>query len=459
MSEGKTPQRERIDEVLAAWPATERSAVEWDEAADKVMARLDEGAAAGGVSDEDLLAAPLPATGEEVQRSAPTGKGDAPMTTATSSRQRDRANLKELAKMAEMTPAPGRASQAPAPTSGMFAEARRASQPPAEEVGEHKENSGLIHLASLAEGEGKSTGAGAGADVGVGAGATAVAAAPASAKATPVRSIAGGRAPEKKGTNWMMFGGLIAAAAVAAGALVMVRGSSPEAIAPVAATPQASAGGPVNPPATGAAKPVVAPLAATDKGVDPMSLPPVDTGAASPTPSPVAPRPTPVVAAGGGSPSPAAPAAPTAAASAAPDPALVAVVPTATAAPSSSASLQDLMQQAAGVTPSTTTPAATAPDSTGGSSPGSVPIKPSQGAVAGALGAAMPAARACLGPDDPISRATVTFQSDGSVQSVSISGWAAGKPAEGCIRSALMKARVQPFAVPTFSAPATIRPN
>ncbi len=69
----------------------------------------------------------------------------------------------------------------------------------------------------------------------------------------------------------------------------------------------------------------------------------------------------------------------------------------------------------------------------------------------------MPSARACLGPDDPISRAQVTFQSDGSVQSVSVSGGASGKPAEACIRAALMKARVAPFAQPTFTAPATIR--
>jgi hypothetical protein len=71
----------------------------------------------------------------------------------------------------------------------------------------------------------------------------------------------------------------------------------------------------------------------------------------------------------------------------------------------------------------------------------------------------MPGARACLGPDDAVSHATVTFKSDGSVQSVAISGGAAGKPAEGCIRAALSKARVQPFVQPTFTAPATVRPN
>ena len=53
----------------------------------------------------------------------------------------------------------------------------------------------------------------------------------------------------------------------------------------------------------------------------------------------------------------------------------------------------------------------------------------------------------------------MTFQSDGSVQSVSVSGGAAGKAAEGCIRAALVKARVQPFAQATYSASTTIRAN
>jgi hypothetical protein len=77
--------------------------------------------------------------------------------------------------------------------------------------------------------------------------------------------------------------------------------------------------------------------------------------------------------------------------------------------------------------------------------------------VTGALGAVLPAARACLGPDDPISRAVVVFGSSGVVQSVSVSGGAAGKPAEACIKGALMKAKVAPFAEATYSAPVTIR--
>ena len=87
-----------------------------------------------------------------------------------------------------------------------------------------------------------------------------------------------------------------------------------------------------------------------------------------------------------------------------------------------------------------------------------LPQKPAMGAVQGALGTVLPAARYCLGPDDPISRATITFKSDGRVQSIAVSGDAAGQPAEGCIRSRLMAARVPPFASPTFTWTVTVRP-
>jgi hypothetical protein len=193
--------------------------------------------------------------------------------------------------------------------------------------------------------------------------------------------------------------------------------------------------------------PAPTPLAAADKGVDPSSLPPVDTsGTAHASPS------APAVAAV------AKPAAPAPAAAATLDPKLVAVVPTSTASPDDGKSLTALMQQAAGVTSGASTAAPASPDAPQ-VAPGSVPLKPSVGALHGALGAALPGARACVDPDDAISHAMVTFQSDGSVQNVTVSGGAAGKPAEACIRAALMKARVPPFASPTFSAPATIRGN
>jgi hypothetical protein len=117
------------------------------------------------------------------------------------------------------------------------------------------------------------------------------------------------------------------------------------------------------------------------------------------------------------------------------------------------------MRQAAGPSTSGTASAPPAIPGAADQLPSNIPMKPSQGAVSGALGAVLPAARQCLGPDDPVSRATVVFQSNGTVQSVTITGGAAGKPQEACIRNALMKARVAPFAQPTFSGFATIRPN
>ena len=84
--------------------------------------------------------------------------------------------------------------------------------------------------------------------------------------------------------------------------------------------------------------------------------------------------------------------------------------------------------------------------------------KPSQGQVQGAIGAVLMKARECLGPDDPVSKANVVFGSSGAVQSVSVSGGAAGKPAEGCVKAALGKAKVPAFADETYSFPVTIRP-
>jgi hypothetical protein len=83
---------------------------------------------------------------------------------------------------------------------------------------------------------------------------------------------------------------------------------------------------------------------------------------------------------------------------------------------------------------------------------------PSQGQVTGALRAVLPAASACLGDDDGVSRAHVVFGSDGNVQSVSISGFSYGKPSEGCIKVALGKAHVPPFAEASYGATVTVRP-
>jgi hypothetical protein len=91
--------------------------------------------------------------------------------------------------------------------------------------------------------------------------------------------------------------------------------------------------------------------------------------------------------------------------------------------------------------------------------PGGLPDKPSAGAAYAAIGPFMGSARACVAGHDEPSTARIVFSSDGTVQNVSVSGPAAGTPAAACIENALKKARVQPFASPTFSMSAPIRPQ
>jgi hypothetical protein len=438
MGQGSPPPRkaERVDVLLGEWPTTDRAALEWDEAAERVVAAAAAGVSGGGeagkrafadVSDEDLLRAPLPESPEEVQISASAiqaGSGKTGMTTA--SRERDRVALRDLAKLAQMTPSPpsGPASSPPVADDPHVGEAK-------------KEDSGLINLGALAASE---TTKAAPAAEPLGA---VVASAGSTLRSAEQRPAAAPQAPAApKKSRWLLLGGVASAAAVAAAAFFgMQRAERTPPPATVAVAPL--------PPAVTAARPPapVQPMATippSDQGVDPSTLPPAATSLARVPGPAVAAKPLVAVAA------------PTAAP--APDPALVAVVPTTTPPSTGSAeNLQALMQQAAGVTSSPTAPTkADAPEAV---APGSVPLKPSQGAIQGALGAALPAARACLGPDDPISHATITFKSDGSVQTVAISGGAAGKPAEACIRSALLRARIPPFAQPTFTAPTTVRPN
>jgi serine/threonine-protein kinase len=89
---------------------------------------------------------------------------------------------------------------------------------------------------------------------------------------------------------------------------------------------------------------------------------------------------------------------------------------------------------------------------------GPVSMRPGQGQVQAALVALLKSARACFNPGDPPSRATVTFQSDGSVKSVAVSGFGAGKPQAACVQGMFGKARVDPFSDPTYSLPVTIQP-
>ncbi|HVH43833.1 MAG TPA: hypothetical protein VM925_15880 [Labilithrix sp.] len=91
----------------------------------------------------------------------------------------------------------------------------------------------------------------------------------------------------------------------------------------------------------------------------------------------------------------------------------------------------------------------------GPSGPSASQLRPSPGAVVGALGSVLPAARACLGPDDPIRNGLIVFKSDGTVARVDLRG---SKPEDDCVRSALSKAKVAPFVDETFATRVTVRP-
>lgn len=129
--------------------------------------------------------------------------------------------------------------------------------------------------------------------------------------------------------------------------------------------------------------------------------------------------------------------------------------PTKPATPGSDTSLAAAMHGAVGSDPN----AAKKPtEETVASAPADAPRRPPQGAVTAALGRVTSAAKQCIGPDDPISRATLVFGSNGNVQSVAVSGHAVGKPAEGCIKTALQSAKLPPFADPEYKATVTVRP-
>lgn len=478
----------RIDAALSEWPMLERSAIDWDEAAENIVERIEAGElgrSGARVSDKDLFAAPLAQTTEEAQNSTAFGKeGGTPRASSPpfsepsagaskmgvqSEGRRERRSFQELAHMARnptaSAPPPSSAASLASGVAIRTAAAASEEAPVTSESFE-KGNSGVLDLSAM-------TAADPGAPERAQTTALAssgifedeprhaphVLASVASAVPSVPASMAAAHAhpaPKKSGTGGIvvLFGGLAAVAAIAAGAFFVVKGRSNDTNKIVAqATVTAPVANAANAPSPNATAP------SKDNAIDPNALPlanapllpianaPANT--AAPTGLlPFAPR--------------AADTNATAMASAAAPPiALTASTPapvaSAAPSPSSSASLEEQMKQAAG--PSTSAvPAPTAPGAQD-PAPGNVPMKPSQGAVSGALGAVLPAARQCLGPDDPVSQANVVFQSNGRVQSVNVSGGAAGKPAEQCIKNALMNAKVAPFAQQTFSAFVTIRPN
>lgn len=89
---------------------------------------------------------------------------------------------------------------------------------------------------------------------------------------------------------------------------------------------------------------------------------------------------------------------------------------------------------------------------------GNLPDQPSQGNAQAAIRAVMGGAKACVAGAPELTTASVTFGSSGSVQSVSVGGWAAANGKSACVKSALQGAHVAPFAKPTFTLSVNVRP-
>ena len=89
---------------------------------------------------------------------------------------------------------------------------------------------------------------------------------------------------------------------------------------------------------------------------------------------------------------------------------------------------------------------------------GNVPEQPSQGNAQAAVRSVLPGAKACVAGAPEPTTASITFSSSGSATSVSVGGWAAANGKAGCVKSALMGARVSPFAKPSYTVPVTVRP-
>jgi hypothetical protein len=331
---------------------------------------------------------------------------------------------------------------------------------------EKKENSGIVHLSALAAGEPPATGSGQGERPSqeVGSPGVALATDPPAIAApldhrSPTRPDPLPRTVSRsRWTAWIALAAGVALGALLAGTLFTIRTqraaqanrtmaalSQPQSLSAVPATPS-NHGPPVSAAeSTAKDRPVDSPVLASA----PVSGPPRPSASGGPRLSVSA--------------APTMTALPTTSNTAPTTTAASPVSPAATASVAHLGTddvLETLMKRSVGdhaAVPGARPAAAAGPAETAPATEG-LPAKPSMGAVQGALGTVMPATRYCLGPDDPVSRATITFKSDGSVQTIAVAGDAAGHPAEGCIRSRLMDARVPPFASPTFTWTVTVRP-
>lgn len=513
----ETPKKLGLDAALRAWPDVEKTATDWENMAQRIEERVrsgETGASVAYVSDENLFAAPLgqiegeghnsarPPSGDARVKAAETRVSKGETMTMPADRERDRRSLQDLAKLAAsgMTPPPPSVraphSSAPSAPSGV----QRAAEA-------KKDDSGIVDLAMASQSDPQAAVraettplANAGlfddepASVKPGPVSGALAQPPISQQLqqpapsippfaslpspsapppsvapiaqAPISSAPASFAPaaqnsavassaqrpvakEGKGRVLaLVLGGLVAAGSMAAGGFFFMKHRAETAAAEAARSTTVATVVPAA-QAPQETKPAEAINAAPtpEPSVDPNALPTPDTKVAA-APKAPAKGAAPAAVAKNDKPAPA-PAKEETAKLSAKD------LPTTPAGPGGD--LGAAMGKAVGADgkPVDATPAA------GNTGPqfaaGTVPQKPSQGAVTGAIGAVLGGARACLGPDDPVSRAAITFTSAGTVQNVNVSGGAAGKPAEACIKAALGKAKVAPFAEPTYTANITVR--
>ena len=116
------------------------------------------------------------------------------------------------------------------------------------------------------------------------------------------------------------------------------------------------------------------------------------------------------------------------------------------------------MQKSAGAENAAAAAPAPAAAAAGAAPASGTPDLPSPGAVQSALASNNRAAKLCVKGQDAPSRASITFGSDGKAQSVTVTGPAAGTPAEECIKGALQKSSVGAFSKPSYNVAVTLRP-
>jgi hypothetical protein len=391
--------------LLEGWPAPAKSALEWEDAANRTVSRIRETEV--GSTPDDLLEPPLPAAEGEPRRELV-----APVETDESLAAIARAVVQD----------PGQSMKAAAREALLVAERGRPSPPP---PAGRMDDPGPALVRTAAPGRDARPARVSGAPFAPRPAAPQLVHAVHEAAARSEAPYRDPRAPSPWAGRAAFLGGLLALAAGAALYLASVRREAALALAPapteqVAATgagadrvPEAVPSPPAQP--TTAAVPSAGPLLALD------DLRPADKGPPVTAPKSEAPH--------------------------AKDSLSFRVQNTPKGA--NKLVLEEQPEPAAGAV-TDSQPAAPTPTTS--------PDQPSVGAVQAAVGAVMAGARSCLAGQESGSRATVTFGSDGRVRSVAVSGPASGTPAEGCLKSALGGARVPPFSERTFTFAMTVRP-